>query len=57
MKGLEKEYLSIDMPHLSGDPLQLVSTYRADFNVEAVHNETPTGLPPHKLIVKVHFKF
>jgi hypothetical protein len=54
MKGIAKEYLSIDMPHLSGDPLQLVSTYRADFNVEAVHNETPTGLPPHKLIIKVH---
>jgi hypothetical protein len=57
MQGIAKEYLSIDMPYLSEDPLHLVSTYRADFNLEAVHNETPTGLPPHKLTIKVALYF
>lgn len=27
--------------------------FRSDYNIEAIHNETPTGLPPHTLELKV----
>jgi hypothetical protein len=57
MRGIAKEYKSIDTPYLSEDPLHLMSAYRADFNLEAVQNEMPTGIPPHKLLIKVRFSF
>nr|CAD2192841.1 unnamed protein product [Meloidogyne enterolobii] len=28
------------------------SSHRSDVNLEALHNETPSGLPPHKLVLK-----
>jgi len=30
------------------------SSHRSDVNLEALHNETPSGLPPHKLVLKVY---
>uniref|UniRef100_A0A914I8I8 ATP-dependent DNA helicase n=1 Tax=Globodera rostochiensis TaxID=31243 RepID=A0A914I8I8_GLORO len=50
MSGDAKEYLSIDEPL---EPSDEFNTFRADFNMEAVHSEMPSGMPPHKLILKV----
>lgn len=50
MDGNGEEYLSIDEPLGTGDPLD---AYRADNTLEAVHNECPSGFPPHKLFLKV----
>uniref|UniRef100_A0A914I102 ATP-dependent DNA helicase n=1 Tax=Globodera rostochiensis TaxID=31243 RepID=A0A914I102_GLORO len=50
MSGDANNYMSID------EPLETVednNTFRADFNMEAVHNEMPSGIPPHKLKLKV----
>uniref|UniRef100_A0A183C066 ATP-dependent DNA helicase n=1 Tax=Globodera pallida TaxID=36090 RepID=A0A183C066_GLOPA len=50
MSGNATDYMSID------EPLETVednNTFRADFNMEAVHNEMPSGIPPHKLKLKV----
>jgi hypothetical protein len=55
LNGIQKDFYSIDEPFLDGDPLHVLSTYRADVNIEAIHNETPTGLPPHILSLKVIF--
>ena len=53
MQGEEMQYLSTDSPLDCSDPLDYLSVYRADFNLEAIHNETPTGFPPHDLTLKV----
>ena len=50
MSGIEKEFISIDEPLGSADPLD---AYRADSTLEACHNECPSGFPPHKLLLKV----
>ena len=50
LSGEGKEFLSIDEPLGSADPL---AAYRADSTLEAVHNECPSGFPPHKLYLKV----
>jgi hypothetical protein len=55
LQGQQIEFFSIDEPFLDGDSLHVLSTYRADVNIEAIHNETPTGLPPHILSLKVDF--
>uniref|UniRef100_A0A914I8K2 ATP-dependent DNA helicase n=1 Tax=Globodera rostochiensis TaxID=31243 RepID=A0A914I8K2_GLORO len=47
--GAPMIYLSIDSP-LDGQ--EELGTFRADFNIEAIHNEMPSGMPPHKLILK-----
>ena len=55
LPGEKKVYKSLDAPLLSkGHPEDPMSIYRADFNIEAVHNYTPTGLPPHLLELKVY---
>ena len=51
MAGEEKEFKSIDEPLGNVDPLD---AYRADSTLEAVHNECPSGFPPHKLFLKVY---
>ena len=51
MDGIPKIYTSIDRPLDSADPF---GTYRADNNIETLHNECPSGMPAHKLILKVH---
>ena len=54
LPGKPKLYKSLDAPLLSDKARQdPMSIYRADFNIEAVHNYTPTGLPPHLLELKV----
>ena len=50
MDGEGEVYLSIDEPLGSSNPLD---AYRADSTLEAVHNECPSGFPPHKLFLKV----
>lgn len=50
MTGETVTYASIDEPIDNGE---LLSKDRFDFNLEAVHNELPTGVPPHLLRLKV----
>ena len=55
LPGKKRVYKSLDAPLLTKEGAQdPTSIYRADFNIEAVHNYTPTGLPPHLLELKVH---
>lgn len=52
--GKPRVYKSIDAPLVSKTTAEdAMSIYRADFNIEAVHNAMPTGLPPHILELKV----
>ena len=48
-------FVSLDTPLDFGDSCGPRSVYRSDFNLESVHNETPSGLPPHELRLKVDF--
>ncbi|KAL3122443.1 hypothetical protein niasHT_006323 [Heterodera trifolii] len=50
MSGCGREFLSIDEPL---EPNEEMHNFRTDFNMEAVHNEMPSGMPPHKLTIKV----
>ncbi|KAL3110874.1 hypothetical protein niasHT_014811 [Heterodera trifolii] len=50
MSGCGREFLSIDEPLEPNDEMH---NFRTDFNMEAVHNEMPSGMPPHKLTIKV----
>ncbi|KAL3076362.1 hypothetical protein niasHS_011781 [Heterodera schachtii] len=50
MSGCGREFLSIDEPL---EPNEEMHHFRTDFNMEAVHNEMPSGMPPHKLNIKV----
>jgi hypothetical protein len=50
MCGQAGAFLSVDEPL---EPRDELGTFRTDFNLETVHNEMPSGLPPHKLILKV----
>lgn len=54
MAGIAKTYESIDTPITNGEEY---GGYRADYNLEAIHLETPSGLPPHKLTLKVILVF
>lgn len=48
--GDAKSYPSLDQPL---EPKDDGSDYRTDFNLEAIHQETPSGMPPHDLTLKV----
>ncbi|KAL3071933.1 hypothetical protein niasHS_017226 [Heterodera schachtii] len=50
MSGDAKDFPSIDEPLEPNDEFH---NFRTDFNIEAVHNEMPSGMPPHKLFLKV----
>ncbi|KAL3118683.1 hypothetical protein niasHT_006511 [Heterodera trifolii] len=50
MSGCGREFLSIDEPL---EPNEEMHNFRTDFNMETVHNEMPSGMPPHKLTIKV----
>jgi hypothetical protein len=54
MIGEARAYYSVDEPLESRDEYHC---FRSDFNVEAIHNEMPSGMPPHKLTLKVFFAF
>lgn len=51
MIGDATTFKSIDSP-LDNDQ-GYITTNRSDFNLEAIHNETPSGMPPHILEIKV----
>jgi len=51
MPGNEKEYLSVDRP-LENDVFTEHCVHASDQNIEAINNETPSGMPPHQLILK-----
>lgn len=54
LPGEKKEYKSRDTPLVCLENHEAaLSIYRADKNIEAMHNYTPTGLPPHLLELKV----
>ena len=56
MPGITTTYLSTDELIKStgkNQNLDPLSIHKADWNIESIHNETPTGLPPHKLELKV----
>ena len=44
-------YTSIDEPL---DQEEYNGEHRADFNMETINNEMPSGMPPHKLTLKVN---
>ncbi|KAL3115858.1 hypothetical protein niasHT_007158 [Heterodera trifolii] len=50
MSGDAKDFPSIDEPL---EPNDEFNNFRTDFNIEAVHNEMPSGMPPHKIVLKV----
>ncbi|KAL3125241.1 hypothetical protein niasHT_005847 [Heterodera trifolii] len=50
MCGDAKDFPSIDEPLEPNDEFH---NFRTDFNIEAVHNEMPSGMPPHKMVLKV----
>ncbi|KAL3118440.1 hypothetical protein niasHT_004020 [Heterodera trifolii] len=50
MSGDAKGFPSIDEPL---EPNEELHNFRTDFNIEAVHNEMPSGMPPHKMVLKV----
>ncbi|KAL3105716.1 hypothetical protein niasHT_029001 [Heterodera trifolii] len=50
MSGDAKDFPSIDEPLEPNDEFH---NFRTDFNIEAIHNEMPSGMPPHKMILKV----
>lgn len=52
MHGTAFTYTSIDQP-LEPRIEDEFNTFRSDFNLEVVHNETPSGMPPHNLHLKV----
>ena len=55
LPGESATFVSLDTPLDFGDSCGPRSVYRSDFNLESVHNETPSGLPPHELQLKVDF--
>lgn len=52
MRGDAVAYPSLDEPL---EPNDKFDEFRSDFNIESINNETPSGMPPHKLILKVIF--
>lgn len=52
MKGDLETLESLDTP-LRPDISDPMNIYRVDNDIEVIHNSTPTGLPPHKLELKV----
>lgn len=52
LHGDAKSFPSLDEPL---EPKDDCSDYRTDFNLETIHQETPSGLPPHDLTLKVVF--
>ena len=50
MEGRGHHLLSTDEPLGSNNQLD---AFRADSTLEAVHNECPSGFPPHELFLKV----
>lgn len=54
IQGSPVVYPSIDEP-LETPNYNELNTMRSDFNLEAIHNEMPSGIPPHLLTLKVNF--
>lgn len=54
LEGLSMIFLSIDEPIVGNDAYQ---GFRSDFNLEHIRNEMPSGMPPHKLTLKVSLLF
>lgn len=52
MQGDARVYNSVDEPL---EPRDTFNDFRSDFNIETIHNEMPTGMPPHELVLKVVF--
>lgn len=51
--GTARSFLSIDVPL---DQTEEFGTFHCDSNIEAINNETPNGLPSHRLVLKVCFR-
>ena len=54
MYGTLREIVSFNEPL---EPADNYHGFRSDFNMEAIENETPSGMPPHILKLKVSFPF
>jgi hypothetical protein len=52
MEGDSSKFKSFDVPLEHNDS---IGVPMADFNIEAINNETPSGFPPHILTLKVIF--
>lgn len=56
MSGQTHIFESIDTPRKQASWIkERNNTFYADANIETIHKETPTGLPPHILKLKVSF--
>lgn len=51
LNGDLETFVSKDTPLIAGN--DYTSTYNADNNIESIHNEMPSGFPPHILELKV----
>lgn len=51
IEGQSRTFVSIDQAH-EDHPFDRLAVNAADANVENIRRKTPTGIPPHKLILK-----